>query len=126
MAFLSYLTYNNYIALGGTASQEAFPVLERKAQRYLDSFTFNRIKKLKIIPDEVLEVLTEYVNRLESLEKETENGDLITRYSNGVETIDYSRKTEDSTRRSLYKIAIAWLPEYLTNRRANFDAEQYL
>jgi len=124
--FESYLPYSDYKELGGELPEDAFAKLERKAQRYLDSFTFDRIKKLTVIPDEVKEVLTEYISRLDDYNKQAANGDVLTQYSNGVEQFSYQRKTENTFKKELSQIAVDWLPSYLTNRLVNFDVDRYL
>lgn len=125
-SYKSYLTYEDYKELGGTLELDAFTKLERKAQRWLDAFTFNRIKYLTIIPDEVREVLTEFINKLDTIGKQRENGDLVTQYSNGVEQLTYKVLTEEETKQDLYQLAIDWLPNYLTYRGVNFDVQEYL
>lgn len=125
-SYKSYLTYEDYKELGGTLPLDAFSKLERKAQRWLDSFTFNRIKCLTHIPDEVREVLAEFINRLDTISNQRENGDLVTQYSNGVEQLTYKVMTEEETKNELYSLAIDWLPTYLTYRGVNFDVEKYL
>lgn len=126
MAFTSYMTYTEYKELGGKVSEDAFPLLERKAQRYLDSFTFNRVQYLTIIPDEVKEVLTDFIDRLNDYDSQATDGDTIEKYSNGVETIEYRQVTELELARSLCYIAYKWLPDYLITRSVNFDVNEYL
>ena len=49
-----YLTREEYIAWGGSQiGQMPFNVLEFEARRKIDIYTFNRIKKLDAIPQEV-------------------------------------------------------------------------
>lgn len=49
-----YLTYEEYQALGGSQiGQMPFNLLEFEARRKIDIKTFNRLKGLKEIPDEV-------------------------------------------------------------------------
>lgn len=129
--FEAYLEYSDYKELGGQLPLDVFTKLERKAQRNLDSFTFNRIKvmqKMKIqIPDEVKEVLAEFVNRMNDFNSQMkEGGELLTQYSNGVEQFSYRVQDEDGFKRELHNIAIDWLPSYLTNRLVRFDVERYL
>lgn len=126
MAFVSYITYEEYKELGGTVSVDAFPILELKAQRWIDYFTFNRIPLLETIPDEVKEVLTEYIERLNLLNNQRESGDVITSYSNGVETFNYQLKSEEQTKKEFAMLATTWLPNYLTNRSVNFNVSKYL
>lgn len=125
-SYTSYLTYEDYKELGGDLPLDAFTKLERKAQRWLDTFTFNRIQKLPKIPNEVREVLTEFISRMNTLSNQRENGDLVTQYSNGVEQLTYKVLTEDEIKGELYKLAIDWLPNYLTYRGVKFDVEEYL
>ena len=126
MAFERYIEYNEYLELGGKVSEDAFVVLERKAQRWLDYFTFDRVKYLTRIPDEVKEVLVEFIDRLQGYSDQTMDGQLISKYSNGVEDITYSRSTESDVKNAMGKIAIEWLPAYLTNRSLKFDLREYL
>ncbi len=124
--FKSYLTYEDYKELGGSLPLDAFTKLERKAQRWLDSFTFDRVKELQHIPDEVKEVLVEFINKLDTVSNQRENGDLVTQYSNGVEQLTYKVLTEEETKKELYQLAVDWLPNYLTYRGVNFDVQEYL
>lgn len=124
--FESYLTYEEYTELGGSLPLDDFTKLERKAQRWLDSFTFDRIPQLPEVPRVVKEVLTEYISRLDTVNNQRENGDLVTQYSNGVEQLTYKVVTEDETKNDLYVLAVDWLPTYLTYRGVNFDVKEYI
>lgn len=124
--YKSYLTYEDYKELGGTLPLDAFSKLERKAQRWLDYFTFDRIKTLTKIPNEVREILVEFIDRLDTVSNQRENGDLVTQYSNGVEQLTYKVVTEDDLKKELYTVAIEWLPDWLTYRGVNFDVKKYL
>ena len=128
MSFQAYITYTEYKELGGTVSETNFPNYERKAQRFIDYITFDRIKKLTTVPDEVKEVITEFIDRYFNFDTNVKNSDSnnLSQYSNGVETFTYRRQTESSLNSDLYNLAISWLPDYLTCRRVNFDIEQYL
>lgn len=126
MTFTSYLEYEKYLELGGTVSRDAFPILERKAQRLLDYITFNRIPKLKEIPEEVYEVLTEFIDNYHDFDKQKVDGEVIEKYSNGVETIAYRRTSSNQFKKELTNMAYTILPDYLVNRSLNFDVEDYL
>ena len=126
MAFKSYITYEEYKELGGKVSEDAFTVLVRKSQRLLDYITFDRIKYLTTIPDEVKEVLTEFIDRTQTFNAQTENGDTVSSYSNGVETITYRLLTESEQRNELCSLAYQWLPDYLLARSVNFNVTEYL
>ena len=94
MAFKSYITYEEYQELGGKLPKDSFTYIERKAQRYLDNFTFNRIQYYTTIPDVVKECLVELISIIQS--KEDFNSEIgnISSYSNSVEDISYNNKSE--------------------------------
>lgn len=48
-----YLTYDEYVGYGGSASQTAFPVLEFKARKRIDYLTDSRVQNMAEIPDAV-------------------------------------------------------------------------
>nr|DAF24459.1 MAG TPA: Head Tail Connector Protein [Caudoviricetes sp.] len=126
MEFNSYITYDEYVEYGGKLPEDTFTQLERKAQRWLDFFTFNRIPQLTTIPDVVKECLVEFITRLNILDTQRQSGDVISSYSNGVETIQYQLKTDAEIKQELYGIAMDWLPDYLVCRSVNFDVSKYL
>ncbi len=78
-----YLTFDEYTAYGGTATEEEFPVLEMKARKCLDYRTLNRIKT----PDNDIKLL---MVELIGLQKEFDcqsNG--ISGYGNDGVSISY-------------------------------------
>lgn len=123
--FISYISYEDYKELGGTLSEDAFTILERKAQRTLDTITFDRIKHLTVIPDVVREVLVEFIERMAKRDTSGDGGQ-VSQYSNGVETITYKSQSDSAFTKDLYKIAVDWLPTYLTNKMVDFDVDEYL
>lgn len=123
--FISYISYEDYKELGGTLSEDAFTILERKAQRTLDTITFDRIKHLTVIPDVVREVLVEFIERMAQRDTSGDSGQ-VSQYSNGVETITYKSQSDSAFTKDLYKIAVDWLPTYLTNKMVDFDVDKYL
>lgn len=125
MSFTPYITYEEYVKLGGKVSEDAFPNLERKAQRELDAITFDRIKKLTTIPEQVKEVLTDFVDIIFS-EQNGEVAGPIESYSNGVEKITIRANADSIVRKKLKSTAVEWLPDYLTARCVNYDFERYL
>lgn len=126
MSFTSYITYEEYQGLGGKVTEDAFPNLERRAQRVLDYITFDRVKKLTTIPDEVKEVITEFINMYHDNESVANMGGIYDSYSNGVEKIEVSDNAQESFSKKLYSLAISWLPSYLTARSIGYDFERYL
>ena len=63
---------------------------------------------------------------MNTLSNQRENGDLVVQYSNGVEQLTYKVLTEEEMKGELYRLAIDWLPNYLTYRGVNFDVQEYL
>ena len=132
--FRSYITYEEYKDLGGMVEEQDFDILERKAQRMLYSITFDRIKYLYVIPEEVKEVLTEYINKFVKNGKESVvttsgnagNVDDIVQYSNSVETITWRKPTVQEETREFSKLASSYLPDWLVYRGYNLDLREFL
>ena len=69
-----YLTYAEYQALGGSAIGEMpFNLLEFEARRQIDIRTFNRLKDLEEIPQEVKLCEYELINSISSFKNATDN-----------------------------------------------------
>ena len=62
-----YLTYAEYKALGGTLEENpSFNLLEYEARKIIDLNTFNRLKEVQAIPEEVKLCEFNLINSLES------------------------------------------------------------
>lgn len=61
-----YLTYQQYVSLGGTAEMSAFPLLERRARAKLDYWTMNRITD---VDGDIQLCMTLIVNALDNVQK---------------------------------------------------------
>ena len=48
-----YLTYEEYVAYGGTMPESEFPVAEFKARSRLDWITMGRVQNMAVVPEEV-------------------------------------------------------------------------
>ena len=53
MAHERYLTYAEYTALGGTASETAFSLLEFRARKRIDYLTASRVQDMANVPEAV-------------------------------------------------------------------------
>lgn len=126
MAFTAYITYTEYQELGGKLSLDDFTIYVRPAQRMLDYITFNRIQCLTRRPDEVNEVLKEFIDRLSAQDKSGGDTSALSNYSNGVETFGFKSDSEKAFNNSLVKYATQFLPEYLTARSVGFNVGMYL
>lgn len=61
-----YLTYNEYLALGGTLDQMPFNLLEFRARQNVDKYTFGRLKDLDSQIQEVKLCINELINTINS------------------------------------------------------------
>lgn len=68
MEFINqYLTYDEYIELGGTLDNETpFNILETEARNELNNYTHNRLKHLNNQPNEVKLCMLALINDLET------------------------------------------------------------
>lgn len=101
---MTYLTFEEYQAYGGKAEQSAFPRLERKARKKLDSFTQDRLVNATVIPDTVKECMTEFVDLMTDME-----GEKVSSFSNGSVSVSFQQddKTDDE---KMWNIAVEYLP----------------
>ena len=128
-----YLTFSEYTTLSGKVQDETtYNKVARKAQHLLDYITFNRIPividKTGEVPEEVKDVLAEFVDRTVSTDSSSEMDfdRNVASYSNGVETITYKLAPESEMDTELRNLAYKWLPDYLVARGVSFDVEKYL
>lgn len=61
-----YLTYEEYRALGGTLDLTSFNLLEFEARRQIDIRTFDRLKNVEKIPQEVKLCIFNMINSINS------------------------------------------------------------
>lgn len=76
-----YLTFAEYQARGGTITLTAFPLLEFKARKMIDSYTQGRVSKMATIPDDVKNCMFELIGKI-STEQQYGDG-MITSESSG-------------------------------------------
>ena len=68
-----YLTYDEYLELGGTLAEMSFYLLEYEVSRKIDVRTFGRLVDLEEIPLEVKMCEFNMINRLQSYAEALEN-----------------------------------------------------
>ena len=61
---MEHLTYAQYTSRGGTAAETAFPMLEARANRVVDTLTFRRLESESPLRDAVQYCLTALINAL--------------------------------------------------------------
>lgn len=127
MEFEKYITYEEYVELSGKVSEDVFSKTLRKAQRFLDTITFNRIPHLTKMPDAVKEVLAEFIDKLHFMDSTSDDTSTVaSKYSNGVESITFKEDAQKQVQKELVQLAVNWLPDYLVARSVNFDVEEYI
>lgn len=92
-----YLTYDEYMVMGGTLSEIPFTNFEFQAEAQINRVTFSRLKGDTVIPEEVKRLMKYLVDLLErryaafSLGKNSSSNDpYITSQSNDGVSISYS------------------------------------
>src|SRR5574344_2264614 len=103
---MAYLSFAEYISLGGTVVESTFDILEPKARRKIDYFTQNRLQTATTIISEVKELMAEFINRMSV---PALNGN-VTSYSNGIESFGFKENQTDAFNYELYQLAIEYLP----------------
>ena len=68
-----YLTYEEYKALGGTLDLTPFNLLEFESRRRIDIRTFNRLKNVEDIPQEVKICVYKLINSASSYDNNLSN-----------------------------------------------------
>ena len=57
-----YLTYQEYVAWGGTMSEAAYPLAELKARKRIDAMTQGRVAAMAEVPEGVKAAMMEIIN----------------------------------------------------------------
>ena len=83
-----YLTYNDYVVMGGTLEEAAFIDLEYEARTYIDWVTFNRLKGEEEIPQEVKDCVYHIIglikNKSEALNVLPDDSGSLSSYGAGI------------------------------------------
>lgn len=112
---MSYLTFEEYQALGGKCTQDAFLTLQFDTESKMDYITSGRLAKLieelGTVPKEVqmLEVKLVNIENNSKMERDAN----ITSYSNGIESFGYDDTSEKSLDASLTERFKDIMMEYL-------------
>lgn len=112
---MSYLTFEEYQALGGKCTQDAFLTLQFDTESKMDYITSGRLAKLieelGTVPKEVQMLEVKLVNIENNFKMERD--DNITSYSNGIESFGYGNAAEKSLDASLTERFKDIMMEYL-------------
>lgn len=112
---MSYLTFEEYQALGGKCTQDAFLTLQFDTESKMDYITSGRLAKLieelGTVPKEIQMLEVKLVN-IENNSK-MERDDNTTSYSNGIESFGYDDTSNKSLDASLTERFKDIMMEYL-------------
>ena len=94
-----YLTYDEYRDLGGTLAETSFNLLEFEARRQIDIRTFNRLKNIEDIPQEVKLCEFNLINSIDAyvsaMNETASNGNIKSENTDGY-SVSYSSPSEIS------------------------------
>ena len=103
---MSYLTYSQYQANGGTAECAAFPLLERLARKKLDYWTQNRIADVTCDIELCMTILIDALAESRKSASET-----VTSYNNDGVSVSFGKaRTEAEIMQSVYDQIVEILP----------------
>lgn len=105
-----YLTYNEYIGLGGTLEQTPFNLLEFEARKIIDTETQNRLVNLETQIEEVKRCVFALINEL----KNQENEKNISSESVGSYSVSYNNATSQDKMRNIHTIVFTYLVNCIT------------
>lgn len=108
-----YLTYVEYLSLGGKLEEMPFNLLETKAQKILDEQTFSRLKKIAEIPSEVKICLYDLIDRLDKTNEQT-NSNIASENIDGY-SVTYKTTTEANAINSLVLSIRTYLHDTIVN-----------
>jgi hypothetical protein len=110
-----YLTYEEYIALGGTLDQMPFNLLEFEARKQIDVRTQNRLKNEINIPQEVKLCVYNLISKIQLYQNDTNRnissesvGSYSVNYVDNIESFVKNKSTEldDIIVNSLYGVIV--------------------
>ena len=86
---MAYITFEEYVSLGGKCTEDTFPLLQYDIETLMDYVTENRLSKLVdklgYVPEEVKMLEVQLVN----ISSSTSPKEGVSSYSNGIESFSY-------------------------------------
>lgn len=112
---MAYITFEEYVSLGGKCTKDTFPLLQYDIETLMDFVTENRlpklVDKLGYVPEEVKMLEVQLINTSSS----TSSKEGVSSYSNGIESFSYdtSKSSLDIMRETVSKKMLQYLyPKY--------------
>ena len=112
---MAYITFEEYVSLGGKCTEGTFPLLQYDIETLMDFVTENRlpklVDKLGYVPEEVKMLEVQLVNTSSS----TSSKEGVSSYSNGIESFSYdtSKSSTDIMKETVSKKMLQYLyPKY--------------
>ena len=90
-----YLSYSEYLDIGGTLEDTPFHLFEYKAEMEINKYTFNRLEELQKIPQEVKMCAYELINLMYIQSKISEHSDISSENIDGY-SVSYSKETTET------------------------------
>lgn len=119
-----YLKYNDYLSLGGTLTEMPFKILEFKARKEIDKYTFNRLVNLENQVEEVKLCIYELIGLLNSYSTyENQNKSIFSESIDGYST-SYNTPSENTSKAQIKEIEDI-IRNYLINCKLS-DGTPYL
>lgn len=93
-----YLTYDEYVAYGGTMSQDEFVLAEFKARSRIDWYTLARVQAMRVVPEEVKMAMMVIItgDAKYSVDAQATKDGMIASYSTDGYSESYGSITEQS------------------------------
>ena len=91
-----YLTYEEYLEMGGKQDQPTFNINEYQVENRLDFLTNGRIKKLDEVPEEVKQLCFRLNISFWEKPNTIDASSNLSSYSNGIESFGYKSGTTTS------------------------------
>lgn len=127
-----YLTYDEYMDLGGTLDESLYTLYALDANAYIDWYTFNRLWNEEVIPDRVKYCEYQLIRFIEAkmnqIIPDVSNGGFnanaqVTRYSNDGVTVEYNVLHADEIYHNCAKEIDGILNRYLSGIKNSLGRE---
>ena len=128
---MAYITFEEYVSLGGKCNEDTFPLLQYDIETLMDYVTENRLSKLVdklgYVPEEVKMLEVQLVN----ISSSTSSKEGVSSYSNGIESFSYDTSKssldimEETVSKKMFQYLYTKYPElfyrgrYVNGRNSN-------